>query len=114
MDKVLTYSAMVILIRVNMSMVNLMEEASIIGQLVLITLVTFTKERNRVEANGEVIGIYRPVTLMMVNTWLIGNMDKVFLLGPLETYSKETTLKMKEWETVKCFGLMVPCMKENG
>lgn len=39
---------------------------------------------------------------------------RVFTLGPAATFTKETILKMKGMETVRCSGLMVRYTRVNG
>ena len=85
-----------------------------IGQLVLTTLATSIRARSKDVANGEATEIFKIVTLTKESTSRIENMVKVFLLGPLETFTKETMSRMKDVETAKCFGQMGPCMRENG
>lgn len=114
MVRVLMFFVMATPILVSMSMGSLMEEVSTIGLPGLTTQVNFTRVRSRVAVSGEAIEICRTAIPMKVNITMTESMVREFSRGPLETFTKESILRMKDVETARCFGQMVQCMRASG
>jgi hypothetical protein len=51
---------------------------------------------------------------MMESTNTTERVEVVCILGPVETYTRESTLKMRDMEMDRCSGPMGACMKESG
>ena len=95
-------------------MVNRKEKVNINGVQVKDMLVNFTKDSSMARANGKVQGKPLAPMFMKETICMIRSMEKVSSHGQVATFTREIIMRTKGMAMVKCSGLMVVCMKENG
>jgi hypothetical protein len=112
--KVLILLQMVKPILVSLKMVKLTVKENTSGPMELTMLVNSSEGKRKEKESGKVSKEIKTVTLTKEISSMIKNMVKVFLLGQVEIFTRETTTKMKDMEMDKCSGQMAASMRENG
>lgn len=112
MAKELKNLQMEIFIKVNMLKENRTDMENIIGPMVAITKVRLEKDLDKVMECGK--KDLEIVINMKVSILVIRSMATVFLLGLVETFTKETIMKIFEVIMDKCIGVMEVITRESG
>ena len=91
-----------------------MDSDSINGRTEVYTLVNSRMDASMAKESGRRSKMYQIAITMKVNTKMTRKMDMGSFIGKVGMFTKETTRMMKETDMVRCSGLTVLNIKENG